>query len=229
MTVIRQKVAFTLAEVLLTLTIIGLIAAMTIPGLINSTNKTENVVALKKAYSTLSQSFLMITADNGGDITSALSNVVTHDDFANVFIPKLNVAKNCGTSNPTGGCFPNALYKYLNGGDWGGTNFSTNGWSTILTNDGMSYAFAISSTNCTFPGSVDTTSPLHNVCGSVFIDINGSKKGPSVMGRDLFYFWLTKKGIYPAGAYPDVNNNDCLPTGGGGCAGKVLVDGAMNY
>ena len=50
-----NKSAFTLAEVLITLVIIGVIAAITVPTLINKTNKQEYGSKLKKAYSTLSQ------------------------------------------------------------------------------------------------------------------------------------------------------------------------------
>ncbi|MFA6989081.1 MAG: hypothetical protein WC197_03330, partial [Candidatus Gastranaerophilaceae bacterium] len=126
--------------------------------------------------------------------------------------------------------FPNKLYKNLNGVDWGGTNFRINGWSTILTNDGMAYAFVLSSTNCTDnSASLDPTVPIYNLCGGIYIDINGPNKGPSLMGRDLFVFYVTKTGIYPVGAYPDVQSNNCLPTGGSGCTAKVLLDGAMNY
>ena len=48
-----KKCAFTLAEVLITLGIIGVVAAMTLPTLINMTNKKELEVALKKTYSEL--------------------------------------------------------------------------------------------------------------------------------------------------------------------------------
>ncbi len=47
--------AFTLAEVLITLVIIGVIAAMTVPSLMNNTNKKENIVRYKKAISTINQ------------------------------------------------------------------------------------------------------------------------------------------------------------------------------
>ena len=62
---------FTLAEVLITLVIIGFIAAMTIPTLINKTNNQEYVSKLKKAYSTLSQATNRIITEEGnprGDI-----------------------------------------------------------------------------------------------------------------------------------------------------------------
>ncbi|MCD7879018.1 MAG: prepilin-type N-terminal cleavage/methylation domain-containing protein [Candidatus Gastranaerophilales bacterium] len=49
----RFSFGFTLAEVLLTMTIIGIIAAMTIPVLMTSVSKAETETRLKKAYSTL--------------------------------------------------------------------------------------------------------------------------------------------------------------------------------
>lgn len=50
-----MKKAFTLAEVLITLGIIGVIAALTLPGLIQGYRKKVTETALKKAYSQLSQ------------------------------------------------------------------------------------------------------------------------------------------------------------------------------
>lgn len=52
-----QKFAFTLAEVLITLGIIGVVSAMTIPSLIQSYKEKQTVVTLKKFYSTMSQAF----------------------------------------------------------------------------------------------------------------------------------------------------------------------------
>jgi type II secretory pathway pseudopilin PulG len=225
----KSKIAFTLAEVLLTLAIIAIIAAMTLPALTNSTNKTENIVALKKAYSTLMQAFLMITSDNGGDITGALRGITTHDDFANVFIQKLSVAKNCGTNNAKAtGCFPTGVtYKWLNGTPWENIYLYYN---TILTNDGISYAFGLQRNACSEDRSNGTlgTPPLSNTCGYIFIDINGPNKGPAIAGRDLFTFWVTKTGIYPHGAYSDNIVSNCS-SNGYGCTSEVLLDGVMNY
>ena len=50
-----KKSGFTLAEVLITLVIIGVIAAMTIPTLLSNTNKQETKTALKKAMSIINQ------------------------------------------------------------------------------------------------------------------------------------------------------------------------------
>ncbi|MFA6989702.1 MAG: type II secretion system protein [Candidatus Gastranaerophilaceae bacterium] len=229
-----DKSGFTLAEVLLTLSIIGIVTAMTIPSLINSTNKMENVVALKKTYSTLMQATLMITADNGGDIVSALSGVATSEDLANVFIPKLNVAKNCGTASAKAtGCFPDLTYKMIDGiTDWANLS-SAVGRSSILTNDGMSYWFALYSASCAThksDPSEDTASPLYNTCGLIYIDVNGPNKGPAIVGRDLFCFILTLKGLYPFGAYPYIGvPSDCIGTNGSACTNKVLMESAMSY
>ena len=77
--------AFTLAEVLITLVIIGVIAAITVPSLINKTNNQETVSRLKKAYSTMSQATNMIIAENG----PATSWVTTKDEVFNLYKKKL--------------------------------------------------------------------------------------------------------------------------------------------
>ena len=229
----QLKLAFTMAEVLITLAIIGVIAAMTLPSLINKTNNAENVVALKKSYETLSQAFYRISSDNGS-IINALSSVATHEDLANIFISKLQISKNCGTASAkASGCFmtvPNTPYKYLNGVNW--SYISTDSTlSTILTNDNVSYAFHLDSPVCsTDYGSYAgiKTSPLYNICGWIYADINGPNKGPSMMGRDVFWFFITQKGIYPRGSYRDAGS-DCAGSDGFGCAGKVILESAMNY
>lgn len=50
-----NKTAFTLAEVLLVLIIIGVIASLTIPSLINTTKTKENQERFKKSYASLNQ------------------------------------------------------------------------------------------------------------------------------------------------------------------------------
>lgn len=50
-----KKFGFTLAEVLITLVIIGIIAAITIPAVMNRTDDAENIAAFKKALSVINQ------------------------------------------------------------------------------------------------------------------------------------------------------------------------------
>lgn len=68
----KKITAFTLAEVLITLTIIGVVAALTIPALMNYTHGLENKVAWKKTFSMYSQAFMQMANDYGqiGDDTT---------------------------------------------------------------------------------------------------------------------------------------------------------------
>ena len=59
------KRAFTLAEILITLGIIGIIAAMTMPTLISNYKKKKNIVILQKAYSDIQRLFLEFQSDTG--------------------------------------------------------------------------------------------------------------------------------------------------------------------
>ena len=62
---IEKKAAFTLAEVLITLGIIGIVAAMTMPSLIQKNNNKVVEARLKKFYSAMNQAVLMAENDYG--------------------------------------------------------------------------------------------------------------------------------------------------------------------
>src|SRR5574344_1167569 len=60
-----KLIGFTLAEVLITLGIIGVVAALTIPTLINSYQEKANVSKFLKTYAVLNQAYLMATNEYG--------------------------------------------------------------------------------------------------------------------------------------------------------------------
>ncbi len=62
---LKKKAAFTLAEILITLGIIGVVAAMTIPSVVNNYRKHVVETSLKKYYSILNQAIQRSEADNG--------------------------------------------------------------------------------------------------------------------------------------------------------------------
>ena len=234
------KSAFTLAEVLITLAIIGIIAAMTLPALMNNTKKTENVVALKKAYETLSQSALMLAAEHG-NISNAIDSLnipetfyAPRREFANIFATKMSLSKKC-TQNGIAGCPASTNYKSLDQSSLNGVAYSID---ALVGSDGITYYFDLNvdasggnrcSSDRSYPSGT-ASSPLHETCGTISADINGVNKGPNQYGRDLFVFYLTKKGIYPAGAYPEnpASLIECVSFGMG-CTAKVLQEGVMNY
>lgn len=66
----ERKQGFTLAEVLITLVIIGVIAAMTLPSLLGGTNKQELKTGLQKSISVLSQAITLHYALTGDDFST---------------------------------------------------------------------------------------------------------------------------------------------------------------
>lgn len=61
----RKKSAFTLAEVLITLGIIGVVAALTMPAVIANYQKQETVSKLKKFYSVMQQAITRAELEYG--------------------------------------------------------------------------------------------------------------------------------------------------------------------
>ncbi len=107
-----------MAEVLVTLAIIGVVAALTIPSLINNVQKSKYVTALKKNYSVLNQAMMSLVNDYGGSFTNS-GLFTSHDNLAiiNAMATKLNFVKNCGTVDNSP-CWPNVMYTGLDGSDW---------------------------------------------------------------------------------------------------------------
>ena len=91
----NSRKGFTLAEVLVTLAIIGVVAALTIPTLITSTTNAKYQTSLKKQVSVLNQA--MLTASVDGLAPSATTT--TGDSLADVFSPYLNVLKDDDAGN----------------------------------------------------------------------------------------------------------------------------------
>lgn len=124
----NNKAAFTLAEVLITLVIIGIIAAITVPSLINKTNNQETVSKLEKAYSTLAQATNSIIAEEGPVKTWTTST----DNIYMLYKKKLKNAKECDSSS---GCM-SPSYQYLSGGNTSNRDADLNHRKLVLV-DGV--------------------------------------------------------------------------------------------
>ena len=203
--------AFTLVEVLITLGVIGIVAALTIPSLISSTNDAQTVAKLKKFYATMTNATDAIKYDCGGSVENCLSTITNNSTCDNelgaLYAAKLNILKSCGTST---GCFANEQYKRLLGGGVGVNLDTYTGGPKYILADGIS--FQISCYNSTY--------------FYFWTDVNGAKP-PNQYGRDLFFFsyYYDTKTIRPW-------NGDCVGVGESHdmyCAGKVLLEDAINY
>lgn len=179
------KHAFTLAEVLITLGIIGVVAAMTIPNLITAQQKQTTAKKLAKVYSILYQGFLNAQTSMGEsqswDLPSVQYNSAVSDTWWNkYFIPyaKLSVAKSCTIENgiATSVCAP-ASTSWLDG--TGSTAFSAcDCGGCFILNDGTLLQF----------------SGVSNGDAGVSVDTNGQAP-PNTWGKDIFEIRIQ----YPTG------------------------------
>ena len=221
-----QRKAFTLAEVLITLVIIGVIGALTVPSLIQNTRKQEYVSALQKAYSTLSQASNMIISEEGSPKCSDGGWACSAEDIYSMYKKYLINAKECGKDS---GCMYTGMYKRLNGNNF----FELDADSSIqklVFADGMQAYFQFWSEDCSY----NDESGEKDVCGGINVDINGAKS-PNQFGRDIFTFMIKENGLLPRGC-SNPSYDSCNPNGdnifaytGYGCACKVLTEKAMNY
>lgn len=215
----RSIKAFTLVEVLVTLTIIGVIAALTIPTLNQNTKNNEMVSGCLKAYSTLAGAVNRMKVDYGPvGFGNKWNNAAIfwkgeNGDYKEGFVAQLNTVKVCDTGEK--GCFWDGIPKKLSGG---AHSNSYDGYKyTVRTTDGMSFNY--STTDCGGKGL--SAERLAKCMGRFVVDVNGDK-GPNRFGYDMFFFALIKgEGVIPAGA--DDGSSDCKKGGTGAtCAAKVI-------
>lgn len=167
----QRKIAFTLAEVLITLGIIGVVAAMTMPSLIASYEKQKTVTQVKKIYSAMSQSVQMAQADYG-DIDSWDWSLDAFDFFDLYLAKNFNIIKNCKSAT---GCWnDNGVFQLR--GSLHQENPLNSYWSKLTLSDGT-YVALLKQDNA----------HIH-----IMVDINGSKK-PDRFGKDIFEFTMTSE------------------------------------
>ena len=193
----EKHMAFTLAEVLITLGIIGVVAAMTIPTLIANYQEKQTVTALKKAFSTLSQAYKMATIENG--VASGWSYPDNTYDASVVLFEKLQpymrFNKTCVKEE---GCMADG-YTLLDGNELDDYGSDARATKAILP-DGMGILFYSYGNNYKTRSETEGFDSKNWAVGTAVVDVNGLS-GPNVAGRDLFTFIITDNGIVPYG-YP---------------------------
>ena len=211
-----RKIAFTLAEVLVTLGIIGVVSAMTVPTLMQNYQRQSYVTQLHKVYNELTQAAVQYQNDkNAVDLKEAgLTSQAAAEEFIE---SNFKIVQNCGTNKTP--CFANTYRKIAN---------SQNiGWNSNRTN----YVLASGATLGV------GYNPLSSDCLlELYVDTNGTK-GPNIAGRDLWALFLYKDGSVDdfSGDPPPLTTAQretafttyCTSdnaNGWNGCFGKILND-----
>ena len=223
----KKRQAFTLAEVLITLGIIGVVAALTIPTLVNNYRKKQFETGLKKEYSVLLQALDMYKQDNETPLKREDTDQ-SPAEFKNKIQPYLKILVDCGNmqASSKAKCVPNGYYtqdkKYTYktySGNIANEDLFDDG--QIILNDGSHLLFE---------------NPGGGSAVYVSIDVDGYKKLPNKWGEDVFTFQLMNDGkLLPMGAEGTSFRNTatyCSKTSsnvynGIACANRAIYDSSF--
>lgn len=164
---------FTLAEVLVTLGIIGVVSAMTVPTLMQNYQRKTYVTQLHKVYNEMSQALLQYQNDrNALNLTEAgITSTATFDSFVENY---MKIVSTCDKMQSP--CFADS-YKKIDGAIFTGASLEYK--SYVLAN-GVSIR----------PYYTKAADKLINL----YVDVNGLQ-GPNILGRDLFLFGVYNNGL----------------------------------
>lgn len=186
MTIKSNSNGFTLAEVLITLGIIGVIAALTLPNLIQKYKEKQTISQVLQAVSIFSQAFTNIATECDG--LSNCNNLCSMDILNYTMPPllkqNLKILKICKAGEHSD-CIGNIKYKTLNGQAITSEVYGRYDMSGVL-NNGMIFVLALPNGGWTYKDN-----------WSLIIDLNG-QKAPNTLGKDLFSFFVSDRGIVRA-------------------------------
>lgn len=192
------KRAFTMAEVLITIGIIGVVAAMTIPGVIAGYQRAKTANQLKKVYSVMQQALQRAEVDHEHVEFWDFSTLSIYR-FADIYIkPYYQILTDYDDAN-----FPLGYHTYCPDGEICDHYGAFNSSSRIVLSDGTLLAFHTSIINNGRTGVI-----------TVIVDINGFQK-PNRYGRDIFMFAMEpSKGVLPygMGTITDLGNSETYHT-----------------
>ncbi len=224
-----RKIAFTLAEVLITLAVIGVVAALTMPTLIQSYKKQVASTRLKKFYSSMEQAIKLSEIDNGpvgywtkekSIYDGILNSGSADDDKKNEALAK--------DREHVKTFYQTYIKPYLR-----------------VANEDFEYQDANDNRKILIYLSDGSTFVMHNGnCTDFWFDING-RKSPNTSGRDIFaflicpssdtYYWgfSGNQTFKPYAKRRDIMNNDSISrekllevckNSAGFCSGLLMYD-----
>ena len=191
-----RSLAFTLAEVLITLGIIGVVAAITLPTVINNIQDKQFKTAFKKQFSIISQALHMIYIDDGEEIE--FEDWREMPNYVCKIGKKLKAAQYGLKCDEIAAMAPDDDFEYH-------TNKKVSWHANESWYDAQKRPMHSNSGYWNMIFYLPDGAWINFNCRRyVFIDVNGAKK-PNTIGRDIFYFILPQKSISPN--FFDTNGN----------------------
>ena len=212
-----KKQGFTLAEVLITLGIVGVVAALTAPALVMSSRNEANAARLSTVVSNMENAFQTAIAQEGVDNLYGTSLWEENRVDATAgnkarFVGRLGqyMILN-GYKDNQAAFYGDGVRTYAmsnSGGVGQERNIGPLRTPFVIETKNGAAIFIAAQRNAFNPGTknraIDNGCTLYTQAAQVAIDVNG-KNGPNVFGRDIFFFVLGENGVlYPYGGR-DVN------------------------
>lgn len=228
---------FTLAEVLITLGIIGIVAAMTLPTIVHKYKEIQRITQLKKAYSTLSQAFNMVKLEYGDPRYWGFTNsVIGKDEEGNNIIDSSsqNLIKTLFSQyiKQAKGKHKHSFRKYIS---LDGRNYETDGNAELKSENIL---YLADGTMVSFGWVYEDCNNQVVSCGDIQVFLPEKN---AQLGVSTFYFYLTPEGIKPWGdreqtvrpfkEYCDRKNSKGIVANSQGrsCTAWVLYNDNMDY
>lgn len=205
-----KKLGYTLAETLLVLAIIGVIASLTIPALQAGITDIKRRSEVQIVTNALSNAAELAANDNGGTLQGLQSNFLT--SYLQTIDSATGIDAHLGLIQVTlmdGTPYPEV---------WNYTKYALANGAIIMP-------------RMLFPNCDYAQQDMTDICGDVVVDMDGAK-GAQVVGRDVYYFWITKTGIHanrtdsPTDKFPiyGVYANTCSKgSTGWSCSGNYIT------
>ena len=221
----NKKRAFTLTELLIALAIVGAIAAMCIPSLMNKINNNILCTQLKSIVGALSE----LASDQ---LIIKKTKTLIDTDFANpgTLLSSSNFAYSALCTNAGTDCWKTSAtgkekVTYRQIGTKGNTTINAPSYTSIILKNGAILSYTVSS------GDYGTEDKL---MGQFCTDVNGNEP-PNMVGRDYFCFYVTQKGKVVPLNTPEIPalsslNSTCKSGNANYCTASVMQTGwRMQY
>ena len=187
MTNFKKLCAFTLSELLLALTIVGVIAVLTVPVIVGNVQKKLFATKLKNTVTMIEQ---VAQQEMIRHHTRNLMNTDFSDPEKLLSDKHFSIAKICPASTASRDCWKTTatgknkvVYRRINK-----AVVTINAGYTVILKNGIMLRYTLDN--------------LQGIVGIFYIDINGNDK-PNILGHDTYSFYITNKGFIVDKSYLD--------------------------